>query len=386
MVGPTIEADLFTLLTRFRSHAYALTADIKKMYRQVLVHPDDAVYQKILFREDPNDSLKEFSLDTVTYGTSCAPFLAIRALSQLAEDEGAKHPIASNVLKKDFHVDDLLIGVKTHAEAKFLRDDITALLQKGGFPLRKWASNDSLLVPENSDNSTSTHMSLDPNATIKTLGIHLNSLPDSIFYQINLSEFSNVVTKRSILSQVAKLFDPLGLLGPVIVKAKILIQVLWKAGVGWDSPIPMEVLTMWTQFKKQLPLLGEVNFNRLIIAPDTSEIEIHGFSDASEKAYGACIYLRSMDSQGIHHISLVCSKSRVAPVNPVTLPRLELSAALLLDRLYAAVKQALEVQINQTYLWSDSTITLSWVNTEPHLLKTFAANRVAEIKKTRYLL
>ncbi|XP_033218069.1 uncharacterized protein LOC117173539 [Belonocnema kinseyi] len=178
MVGPTIQADIFILLTRFRYHAYALTADIEKMYRQVLVHPDDAVCQKILFREDPNDILKECSLDTVTKGTSCAPFLAIRALSQLSEDKGVKHPIAANVLKKDFYVDDLLTGAKTHAEAKFLRDDITAFLQKGGFPLRKWASNDPSLVPENSDNFTSTHMSLDPNANIKTLEIHWNSFRD----------------------------------------------------------------------------------------------------------------------------------------------------------------------------------------------------------------
>ena len=284
------------------------------------------------------------------------------------------------MLKKDFYVDELLSGAKTYEEAKFLRDDITALLQKGGFPLRKWASNDPSLVPENSDDSTNTHLSLDRNANIKTLGIHWNPLRDSIFYKINLSDFSNVITKRSILSQVAKLFDPLGLLGLIIVKAKMLIQLLWKAGIGWDSSIPTEIHTMWLQFKEQLPFIGEVNFNRVIIAPNSTEIEMHGFCDASEKAYGACIYLRSTNAQGTHHISLVCSKSRVAPVNPVTLPRLELSAALLLARLYTSVKQALEIQIKQTYLWSDSTITLHWINTEPHLLKTFVANRVEEIR------
>ena len=232
MVGPTIQADRFTLLTRFRSHVYAFTADVEKMYRQVLVHPDDAIYQKILFRENPNDSIREFSLDTVTCGTSCAPFLAIRALYQLADDEGANHPIAANVLKKDFYVDVLLDGAKTHDEAKFLRDDIAALLRKGGFPLRKWAFHDPLLVPENSDNPTNPQMSLDPNVNIKKLGIHWNSRRDSIFYKINLPDFSNVVTKRSILSQVANLFDPLGLLGPIKLKAKILIQLLCKAAVS----------------------------------------------------------------------------------------------------------------------------------------------------------
>ena len=131
MVGPTIQNDLFSLLTRFRSHTYALTADIEKMYRQVLVHPDDALYQRILFRENQDESVKEFTLDTVTYGTACASFLAIRALHQLAEDERAQHPIAATVLKNDFYVDDLLTGANTRQEAAFLRDDLIALLKKG---------------------------------------------------------------------------------------------------------------------------------------------------------------------------------------------------------------------------------------------------------------
>ncbi|XP_033228872.1 uncharacterized protein LOC117180482 [Belonocnema kinseyi] len=160
----------------------------------------------------------------------------------------------------------------------------------------------------------------------------------------------------------------------------MLIQLLWKAGVQWDSSIPVEVHSMWLKFKEQLPLLEEVNFRHLIIASNSIELQMHGFCEASEKTYGACIYLRSTDNQGKHHIALVCSKSRVAPVKPVTLPRLELSAALLLARLCTAVKQALEIEIKQIYLWSDSTITLNWIDTEPHLLKTFVANRVAEIQ------
>ncbi|XP_076549204.1 uncharacterized protein LOC143306713 [Osmia lignaria lignaria] len=380
MVGPTIQDDLFTLLTRFRSRRYALTADIEKMYRQIQVHPDDTPYQKILFRKNPDETVNELSLDTVTYGTSCAPFLAIRTLHQLANDEGAQHPVAASVLKQDFYVDDLLTGAGTRQEAAFLRDDLIALLQKGGFPIRKWASNDPSLVPENSDNSSSTHMSLDPNATIKTLGIHWNSREDIIFYKVNTPNLVKTVTKRSILSQVAKLFDPLGLLGPIIVKAKIMIQLLWKAGVSWDESVPADIHTMWLEFKEQLPLLVKVSFNRLTIAPNFVKIQMHGFSDASEKAYGACIYMRSTDIHGNHHVSLVCSKSRVAPVKSLTLPRLELCAALLLARLYTTVKLALQLEINKVYLWSDSTITLHWINTEPHLLKTFVSNRIAEIQ------
>ena len=126
--------------------------------------------------------------------------------------------------------------------------------------------------------------------------------------------------------------------------------------------------------------MGELNFNGSIIASDATEVQMHGFSDASEKAYGTCIYLHSTDTQGKYHISLDFAKSRVAPVNRVTLQRLELSAALLLACLCAAVKRAPKIQFKATYLRSDSTITLHWIKTEPHLLKTFVANGVSEIQ------
>ncbi|XP_015437138.1 PREDICTED: uncharacterized protein LOC107192408, partial [Dufourea novaeangliae] len=380
MVGPTIQDDLFTLLIRFRSRRYAFTADIEKMYREIRVHPDDASYQRILCRKNPDEVVNEFSLNTVTYGTSCAPFLAIRSLHQLADDEGAQHPVAASVLKRDFYVDDLLTGANTRQEAAFLRDDLIALLQKVGFSIRKWSSNDPSVVPGTSENSSSTHMSLDPHATVKTLGIHWNSHEDIIFYKVNSSDSFKTVTKRSILSQVAKLFDPLGLLGPVIVKAKIMIQLLWKAGVSWDESVPVDIHTMWLEFKEQLPLLTKVSFNRLTIASNFVKVQMHGFCDASEKAYGACIYMRSTDIHGNNHVSLVCSKSRVAPVKSLTLPRLELCAALLLARLYTTTKLALQLEINKVYLWSDSTITLHWIKTEPHLLKVFVSNRIAEIQ------
>ncbi|XP_033223100.1 uncharacterized protein LOC117176860 [Belonocnema kinseyi] len=116
MVGPTIQDDRFSLLIRFGTHKCALTVDIAKMYREVLVLTDNTIYQKILLRENENEPLKIYSLNTLTYGTSCASFLAIRALPQLADDKGAHHPIAAAVLKRDFYVDDLLSGASIQHE------------------------------------------------------------------------------------------------------------------------------------------------------------------------------------------------------------------------------------------------------------------------------
>ncbi|XP_053596567.1 uncharacterized protein LOC128668212 [Microplitis demolitor] len=223
-------------------------------------------------------------------------------------------------------------------------------------------------------------MSLDPDATIKTLGIRWSPRDDTLFYTIS-APASEVTTKRAILSQIAKLFDPLGLLGPIIVYAKIIMQLLWKAGLAWDESIPISIHSLWAQFRAQLSMIEELRFKRSVAFSGAVDIQLHGFCDASERAYGACIYICSIDEAGHVRTHLVCSKSRVAPVSSLSLPRLELCAALLLSRLYDVAIKTLLLDIKDVFLWSDSTITLHWINTPPHLLKTFVANRVAEIQR-----
>ncbi|XP_053596241.1 uncharacterized protein LOC128668099 [Microplitis demolitor] len=380
MVGPQLQDSLFTILTRWRSHPYVLTADVEKMYRQILVHPEDAIYQKILYRETSQEPIKTCLLSTVTYGTACASHLSVRTLHQLAYDEGPAYPLAVIALLRDFYVDDLFTGAKTLAEAECIRDELINLLKRGKFRLRKWASNEPALIQNLPQASEGTHMSLDPDATIKTLGIRWSPRDDTLFYTIS-APASEATTKRAILSQIAKLFDPLGLLGPIIVYAKIIMQLLWKAGLAWDESIPISIHSLWAQFRAQLSMIEELRFKRSVAFSGAVDVQLHGFCDASERAYGACIYIRSIDEAGHVRTHLVCSKSRVAPVSSLSLPRLELCAALLLSRLYDVAIKTLLLDIKDVYLWSDSTITLHWINTPPHLLKTFVANRVAEIQR-----
>ncbi|XP_033231617.1 uncharacterized protein LOC117182625 [Belonocnema kinseyi] len=329
MIGPTIQEDLFSIITRFRCVRYALTVDIEQMY----------------------------SLNTVTFETACAPFLAIGTLHQLAEDERESFPIAFAVLKRDFYVDDLLTGTQTFEEAINLRNDLISLLKRGGFNLRKWGTNDPELTQHFSTENAKTFMSLNSTESIKALGIHWDAANDYIFYTVNFPNSKELFTKRSILLQISKLFDPLGLLSPVVVLEKIFIQLLWKIQLTWDSPVLEDIQDFWIKYKEQLQLLSKVKFSRFISTPDTAEIQLHGFCDASENAYRACLYLRSTDRQGRHRSVLISSKSRVAPLNANSLPRLELCAANLLVKLY--------------------TVTFK---TFPFLLKTFVANRVAEIQ------
>ncbi|XP_044575206.1 uncharacterized protein LOC123259014 [Cotesia glomerata] len=379
MVEPKLQDDLFVILVRYRSHIYALTADIEKMYRQILVHPDDVKYQKILFRESRDETIKIYTLNTVTYGTSAGSYLAIKSLQQLGEDERESYPNASVILQNDFYVDDLLSGAETLPKAKALRNELNALLAKGGFHLRKWASNHPSLSDNASNCGGSMSKSLDSDTTSKTLGIHWRPSSDTLCYSVKISD--SKATKRAILSEIAKLFDPLGLLGPVIVYAKIMMQLCWKSGITWDESVPQEIHNTWELYKSQLPVLETLRFTRCLLVENASNLQIHGFCDASEKAYGACIYFRSTSPNGKVYTRLICSKSRVAPVNSVSLPRLELCGALLLSTLYNAVRESFTLQIEDTYLWCDPTISLHWIHTAPYRLKTFVANRVAEIQK-----
>ncbi|CAK9798625.1 hypothetical protein ANTPLA_LOCUS1703 [Anthophora plagiata] len=376
MTGPTIQDDLFALLLRFRIHLYVLTGDIEKMYRQVLVRPEDRRYQRILWRNQQN-KLTTFELNTVTFGLTSAPYLATRCLLQLAEDEQDQFPAAASVIRRDLYVDDLLTGANTHEEAIALRDQIIGLFQRGGLNIRQWASNEPRLLARLAENQINPKILGD--STMKTLGISWDANVDAIMYNVELSIEKNV-TKRTILSTIAKIFDPLGLLGPVTIVAKIFMQRLWQLKIDWDESLPVSIHTEWTTYARQLQLLQNVSFERNVTQRSSRTIELHGFCDASERAYGACLYMRSIDRRGNIETRLLCAKSRVAPLKTISLARLELCGAVLLASLYATVRSAIHQDIDNSTFWTDSSIVLNWINKPSCALKTFVANRVTEIQ------
>ncbi|XP_063979066.1 uncharacterized protein LOC135163517 [Diachasmimorpha longicaudata] len=379
LIGPTIQDSLFTLILRLRQYNYVLTGDIEKMYRQFLIREEDRNYQRILWRNN-NGEIITYQLNTVTFGLSCAPFLAIRALQQLATEETKDFPTAARILKNDLYVDDLLTGFNNIEEAISARQEITALLTRGGLNLRQWASNDFRLLKGLPAEHINKKLQLDSDKTLKTLGISWNSENDCITYKARSIISGNSITKRKIFSEIASIFDPLGLLGPIILKAKCVMQKLWETKVHWNVSIPSHLHTDWNEFCKQLPAIDNLHFTRHAISTNFTTIQIHGFADASNTGYEACIYLRSTNPANQVQITLLCSKSRVSPMKYFSTARLELCAAHVLSELYKTVQEALTVPISETILWSDSIITLHWIKSETHKLKTFVANRVNDIQ------
>ncbi|XP_071874181.1 uncharacterized protein [Bombus fervidus] len=376
--GPKLQEDLVSILLRFRSHQYVLTGDIEKMYRQILVRPADRNYQHILWSNHKGD-VETYRLNTVTFGLSAAPYLAIRCLKQLADDEGHRFPRASSILRRDFYVDDALTGADTK-EVVSIREELTKLLRTAGLNIREWASNDQDILHGLSEIDKNRKLQLGESPTLKTLGVFWDSHDDAILYSVESKISISHITKRSISSVIAKIYDPLGLLAPVIVRAKILLQRVWALKVDWDESLPSDLHSEWKRYYSQLSLLNNIRFPRKAIIKASVNIELHGFCDASEKAYGACVYVRTTNGDGIIQTTLLTARSKVAPLKTQTIPRLELSGALLLTSLMSVVKHSLTTRISRIVYWTDSSIVLQWIKSSAHTLKTFVANRVSEIQ------
>lgn len=387
-IGPPLQEDMRNILMRWRMHKVCFASDVMKMYRMVIVDKKDTDYQRILWRKKGNitedsEEVKDYRLKTVTFGTACAPYLAIKTLKKIAEEEGGQCPEALKIILEDFYVDDLISGCDTTEQAIHVAKQITNILQRGGFELQKWASNDSEFLKSIDAKKVTTKVNIDLklDGTIKTLGLSWSLEKDEFHYQLHLEPVPTSITKRNILSDLHKLYDPLGWIAPVIVKAKILVQKLWLEGVGWDEEISKELEQQWKQFREDVETVNDIKLKRwlntLNIERDT--ISLHGFCDASEKAYAAVVYCRVHSKDGNVKTNLVAARTKVAPVKTISLPRLELSGATLLAKLLQKVSEAMRISAQSVFAWTDSTIVLAWLRGEPNRWKPFVANRVVEI-------
>ena len=203
---------------------------------------------------------------------------------------------------------------------------------------------------------------------------------DYFAFSVCVQSVNHKITKRVILSEVAKLFDPVGWLAPVTIQAKSLLQELWKLTLGWDQELPYDVNQQWQTYQCELIHIEQIKIPRCITVSNYQSVQLHGFSDASEKAYAAVIYLRSVQNDGQITVKLVTAKTRVAPIKQLSIPRLELCGAVLLTKLITKVQQTINLNCD-LYLWTDSTIVLRWLAAFPNRWTTFVANRVAEIQQ-----
>lgn len=355
MIGARLQNNLIDIILRFRLHTIAITTDLRKMYRQVLVHEADRDYQRILWRSSMNEPIQDFRLNIVTYELSCAPFLAVRCVRYLASNANEQLRQASQVLLNDLYVDDVLTGVNSSREAVELIKQLKKLLNDGGFEPHKWRSNCKEILRELGSGEQieeSLAVASDANETnIKTLGLNWHPERDVFEFSIHSITRSSK-TKREVLSAISRLFDPLGLISPILVRAKLIMQRTWAANLKWDDQLTDELQNAWIKYADDLKDINAIQVpRRIILSASANRFYLHAFCDASMKAYGACAYLQTIDRNNKSSSALICSKSRVAPIKnkTISLPRLELCGAVVLVRLLKHVRETLKVEFSEIY-------------------------------------
>ena len=286
-------------------------------------------------------------------------------------------------VKRNFYVDDCLKSVFNIERAKNLISQLRELLAKGGFHLTKWASNSrevlaSIPAVERAPSLVNLDFGSLPSSV--ALGVGWNVETDS--FQFRIADGGKVKTRRAMLSFISSLYDPLGVAGPFVLHGKQLLQHLCRVDYDWDEEITEEDLTAWQSWQQSLPELSNMTIPRcfkLNLSEELHSVQLHSFSDASRLSYGAVLYLRIVDVDGQLKVSFVVGKARVTPIKQITIPRLELTAAVLATKLSRQVGEELEIQIDDFIFWTDSMIVLQYINNESTRFQTFVANRLAVI-------
>ncbi|XP_020629772.1 uncharacterized protein LOC110066861 [Orbicella faveolata] len=386
--GPDLTNNLTGVLCIFRQERIAFMCDIQAMFHQVKV---DVEHRNLLrFLRWDNPELKgdpvEFRMTVHLFGATslpgCANFALKTAVDQYEETCGSK---AADFVRRNVFVDGLK-SVQSVDQAKELIKNTKSLCQRGGFRLHKFTSNNidmmsSVPQEDRATDLTDHHVISDGTAIERALGVHWCVEYDTLQLRITLQD--KPLSRRAILSTVSSVFDPLGLVTPFILVGKRILQELCRDGVGWDDEIPDNLRSQWEKWRAELPILERIRIARCHKTQELDEVkkaELHYFSDACQNGYSQCSYVRLVDDKNCVHCSLVMAKSHVTLLNPVTTPRLELTAGLVSTKISCMLQKELEYTLIEVF-WTDSKTVLGYINNDARRFLVFVGNRVQEIRE-----
>ncbi|XP_064100721.1 uncharacterized protein LOC135211335 [Macrobrachium nipponense] len=376
--GPSLTGHLTDLLLKFRLDPFAVSADISKAFLRVGLQPSDHDYTRFIWLKDPNNEkdLQAYRFRSVLFGATCSPFLLQSTLQHHFETYPTSPEVSFFMTK--FYVNNLIGSLPTTVSLYSLYKVAKEVLLDAGMPLREWISNDPTfneMVTQEGDRTT------EGSDLVK---VHWNYKTDHL--SIKPPTFEEApLTKWLHLSNLSKVFDPLGLFAPIIIRAKVLMQKVWKLFKRWDEIFPPELQEEWSKIKEDLENISYQEFPRFTANRGTN-YSLHIFCDASEKAYGAAAYLMDLHEGA----NLVFSKARVASLKKKSIPQLELTAnysAVKIADYFRTVFTTDGVKITDTVIWSDSKVALHWIqnNKSKNVYVHNRVNEISQVTEVRYL-
>ncbi|XP_062534396.1 uncharacterized protein LOC134203562 [Armigeres subalbatus] len=388
--GPDLLVPLVDVLIRFREGKIAVCSDIREMFLRILIRDADKMSQCFLWRNSPEDKVQVYVINVAMFGATSSPCTAQYAKNKNALDFVEQYPRAVQAIVKNHYVDDFLDSVNSVEDAVQLVKQVQHIHAAAGFEFGKILSNSPEVLDCLGETNPSSSKSLTVDKEVvheRVLGVVWVPSADHFTFdqaepQADFKGYYGAPTKRQVLRTIMKLYDPLGFIAHFVVHGKILMQEIWRSGTNWDEPIAEHIQELWNRWIQLYECIGEVQVPRSFFGDfqpqKVDEIEIHVFTDASVAACACVVYLR-MSHQGKGWCSLVAAKTKVAPLRTLSIPRLELQAAMMGSRLLQSICAACTVNIKQRFLWTDSATVLAWLRSDSRRYHQFVSFRVGEI-------
>ena len=382
--GPDMTNKLIGVLVRFREHQVAVMGDIEAMFHQVRVSPCHRDALRFLWWKEGNmaNQSEIYRMAVHLFGGVWSPSCANYALRRTAEDHRDDFDTeTTTTVLENFYADDCLKSVDNEERAISLVRKLCKLLSLGGFRLTKWISNSRKVIesiPLNERAKGAKDLDLDKTSlpVERALGVHWDT--DTDVFGIKIKPKEKGFTRRGLLSIVSSVYDPLGLVCPFVLQAKKIFQDECKEEKGWDDELHPGNRMRWIKWLEDLPMMEDFQVQRCIVPEDFGvplRVQLHHFCDASTVAYGAVSYVRLINI----HCSFQLGRSRLAPIKPMTIPRLELSAAVVAIRMDSLLRHEMRLEVQDTMFWTDSMIVLQYIKNTAKRFHTFVSNRVAII-------
>ncbi|XP_026328071.1 uncharacterized protein LOC113236280, partial [Hyposmocoma kahamanoa] len=392
--GPDLLRSLPGVLFRFRERDVAVSADIREMFMRIKIRKADQPAQMFLWRGDNRTKPPtRYKMTSMIFGARSSPFLAHSVRNLNAKEHAQFYPVAFDAITSNHYMDDWVDSYENEARAVQAVAEVVTVQARAGFQLAGWNSNSELVlehVPVEARGRAAKELGgSDPHGAGKTLGLLWEASSDELRFNTAMNRVPRDVrslkrgpTKREALSAVMSIFDPLGLLSYYTIRAKIVLQNVWRSNVGWDDVLPETENREFLDWLRDMDSVADLRLDRKYgFNKDTTNTQLHVFSDASELAYATAAYWRITYRNGEVKVTLAAAKAKVTPIRAPSIPRLELQANLVGARLADSILREHRVPIDKVIFWSDSKTALHWIRNDKPRYTPYVAHRLSDISE-----